>query len=297
MTEVQARPAVDRRQPPSPRGDAPLTHAFSVDVEDYFHVEAFRGVIDRAAWDQYEPRVERNTHRILRLLEEQNTLATFFVLGWVAERSPSLIKAIRDAGHELAVHSYDHTMVTEQTPRQFRSDVRRSKQIVEDIAGLEVVGFRAPTYSIVKETLWALEVLGEEGFLYDSSIFPIVHDRYGIPEADRFPFPAGHLDNPIVEFPISTVRLFRSNFPFIGGGYLRLLPLPYVRWGMKRLVKEGQQAMVYIHPWEIDPDQPVQQVGRLARLRHYGGLARMERRLLSLLQEHRFTTVRAVLGL
>lgn len=297
MTEVQSRHSTELDLSQSAGVESRINHAFSVDVEDYFHVEAFRQVIDPATWDAQESRVKRNTLRLLELLDRHNTLATFFTLGWVAERSPRLITAITGAGHEIAVHSYDHTMITQQTPDQFRSDVRRSKEIIEDIAGKEVIGFRAPTYSIVKETLWALEVLAEEGFLYDSSIFPIVHDRYGIPEASRFPFPAGRLDNPIVEFPISTIRLFGNNLPFVGGGYLRLLPFTYVRWGMRRLVREGGRAMLYVHPWEIDPEQPVLDVGRLTKWRHYGGLSRMERRLKFLLDSYQFTTVRNVLGL
>jgi polysaccharide deacetylase family protein (PEP-CTERM system associated) len=296
MTEVRTHSVQDglSREPLATR---PLTHAFSVDVEDYFHVEAFRGIIDRSSWDDYEPRAETNTLRLLDMLGEHSARATFFTLGWVAERNPGLIAEIHDRGHELAVHSYDHTMITKQTPQEFRSDLRRSKEIIEDIISEPVVGFRAPTYSIVEETMWALEILGEEGFLYDSSIFPIAHDRYGIPNAERFPFLAGDLDKPIVEFPISTIRLFGRNMPFVGGGYMRLLPMAYVRWGMRKMVEEGRSAVVYIHPWEIDPDQPVQDIGKLARLRHYGGLARMESRVRNLMEAHRFTTMRDVLGL
>jgi len=279
-----------------PRSD--VVSAFSVDVEDYFHVEAFRHVVDPGDWGSMEQRVEPNTRRLLGLLNEFDVKATFFVLGWVAERRPDLVKDILEAGHEVGIHGYDHRPITVMTPSGFREDIRRAKGIVEDITGQPVLGYRAPTYSVVKDTLWALDVMLEEGLRYDSSIFPIVHDRYGIPDAQRYPWVEERGEGHLVEFPISTVRLLGRNLPFVGGGYLRLLPMRYVRWGMRRVTgAEGRPTMLYVHPWEIDPGQPVLEVGRLARIRHYHGLGRVEDRLRKLLREFRFGTVRSVLGL
>lgn len=275
-----------------------VVSAFSVDVEDYFHVEAFRHIVDPADWPSMEQRVEPNTRRLLALLDESGVRGTFFVLGWVAERAPGLVADILAAGHEVGIHGYDHRPITAMTPRAFREDIRRAKGIVEDITGEEVLGYRAPTYSVVKDTLWALDIMVEEGLRYDSSIFPIVHDRYGIADAQRYPWLEERGQGPLTEFPISTVRLLGRNLPFVGGGYLRLLPMRYVLWGMRNVTgREGRPTVVYVHPWEIDPDQPVLQVGRLARLRHYRGLDRVEQRLRALFREFRFDTVRSVLGL
>lgn len=279
-----------------------IVNAFSVDVEDYFQVSLFESAVDRRQWDSMESRVETNTDRLLELFDTSRVKATFFLLGWIAERNPELVRRIHGQGHELAVHGYDHTLVTNQSPDQFREDVRRSKGIVEDLAGYSVIGYRAPSYSIVEETRWALEILSEEGFRYDSSIFPIHHDRYGIPDSPRYPWLIFNGNEgsqpPMWEFPISTVRIFGTNLPFVGGGYLRQFPMAFVRWGMRRVNrKESQPVMIYIHPWEIDPDQPRQAVGTLTRLRHYRNLDKAEERLLGLFEEFRFTTVREVLGL
>lgn len=276
-----------------------MLNAFSVDVEDYFQVGAFEGTVRRDDWDRLEHRVEPNTRRLLDLLERHQARATFFVLGWVAERWPGLVRDIQAAGHELGTHGYDHRRVTYLTPESFRLDVRHAKEIIEDIAGVPVIGYRAPSYSIVRETLWAIDVLAEEGFRYDSSIFPIVHDRYGIPGYPRFPRRVrGSNGSALHEFPISTVRVAGVNLPFVGGGYLRHFPLSFVLWGMRRLNGgDGQPAIVYIHPWEIDPGQPRQPVGWLTRIRHYRNLDRTEERLECLLRDFRFTTVRKVLGL
>jgi len=279
-----------------PRPD--VVNALSVDVEDYFHAEAFRHIVDPSDWDSMDQRVEPNTRRLLELLNGFGVKGTFFVLGWVAERRPGLVSDIHAGGHEVGIHGYDHRPITAMTPARFREDLRRAKGIVEDATGHAVLGYRAPTYSVVKDTLWALDVMIEEGLRYDSSIFPIVHDRYGIPDAERFPWIEERDGDRLVEFPISTIRLLGRNLPFVGGGYLRLLPMSYVRWGMRRVTgRERRPALVYVHPWEIDPDQPVLDVGRLARIRHYGGLARVEHRLRRLLREFRFDTVRSVLGL
>lgn len=287
--------STDQNSDPS----AHLLNAFSIDVEDYFQVAAFEDVVRREDWERCEQRVVPNTLRLLDLLARHKVLATFFVLGWIAERWPDLVRRIRSAGHELACHGYDHRRVTALSPDEFRRDVRKSKDILEQIGGHEILGYRAPTYSIVRSNLWALDVLLEEGFRYDSSIFPIRHDRYGISDARRFPWRARESEDGVLhEFPISTVRLAGVNLPFVGGGYLRLFPMAFVRWGLRRLNGvERQPVMVYVHPWEIDPDQPRQPVGRFTRWRHYRNLDKTEERLDSLLREFRFAPVRSVLGL
>lgn len=278
--------------------DQPL-NAFSVDVEDYFQVAAFAGVVSRSEWEEFEPRVERNTRRLLDLLGRHGVKGTFFVLGWVAERFPRLVQEIVEQGHELGAHGYDHRLVTEQRREEFRADVRRSKKILEDIVGTEVLGYRAPTYSIMRHTLWALDILLEEGYRYDSSIFPIRHDRYGIPNAGRFPgIVSTSGGSSLIEFPISTVRVLGANLPFVGGGYLRHCPMRFVLWGMRRVnAVEGQPVILYVHPWEIDPDQPSLSVGALNRFRHYRNLDQTEHRLGLLLDRFHFTSVREVLGL
>ena len=276
-----------------------MLNAFSVDVEDYFQVGAFERAIPRHTWGGFQPRVERNTQRLLDLCEEHQVRGTFFVLGWVAERWPELVRAIRDAGHELGTHGQDHRRVTSMTPEQFREDLRRSKRTIEEVAGVEVIGYRAPNYSIVRETLWAVDILSEEGFRYDSSIFPIRHDHYGIPDFPRFPRPVKTENGgALQEFPISTVRFAGMNLPFVGGGYLRQFPMPFIRWGMRHLnAHERRPAIVYVHPWELDPEQPVQPVGALTRLRHYRNLDRTEDRLATLFSEYAFTSCREILGL
>ncbi|MBW8877652.1 MAG: DUF3473 domain-containing protein [Acidobacteria bacterium] len=276
-----------------------MLNAFSVDVEDYFQVGAFERAIPRDTWGGFQPRVERNTQRLLALCEKHQVRGTFFVLGWVAERWPEMVRAIRDAGHELGTHGQDHRRVTTLNPREFREDVRRSKRTIEDVAGVEVIGYRAPNYSIVRETLWAVDVLSEEGFQYDSSIFPIRHDHYGIPDFPRFPQPVKTGNgSALQEFPISTLRFAGMNLPFVGGGYLRQFPMQFIRWGMRHLnQRERRPAIVYIHPWELDPEQPVQPVGVLTRLRHYRNLDRTEDRLATLFSEYAFTSCREILGL
>jgi polysaccharide deacetylase family protein (PEP-CTERM system associated) len=274
-------------------------NAFSVDVEDYFQVGAFERFVSRQEWNRLEPRVERNTRRLLELCAKHEVKGTFFVLGWVAERWPELVRDIQSAGHELGTHGQDHRRVTTLNPRQFREDVRRSKATIEDVAGAEVIGYRAPNYSIVRETLWAMDVLLEEGFRYDSSVFPIRHDRYGIPDFSRFPRPVrGNNGTALHEFPISTVRFAGMNLPFVGGGYLRHFPMAFIHWGMRRLNGfERRPAILYIHPWEIDPEQPRFAVPWATRFRHYHNLHQTEERLAELFGAYRFTTVREVLGL
>lgn len=276
-----------------------LENAFSVDVEDYFQVAALADAVSRSDWAELESRVERNTQDLLELLRRYQVKATFFVLGWVAERYPGLVREIEALGHELGAHGYDHRPVNEQARDEFRADVRRSKRILEDIAGAEVIGYRAPTYSIVGDTLWALDILLEEGYRYDSSIFPILHDRYGIPNATRFPGVVNTVSgSSLLEFPISTVRILGTNLPFVGGGYLRHFPMRYILWGIRRVnVVERQPVILYVHPWEIDPDQPSMPVGPLNRFRHYRNLDQTQQRLELLLDRFQFTPVRKVLGL
>ena len=262
----------------------------SVDVEDYFHVEAFTGVVDRSAWGAYPPRVDENTRRLLDLCDEYRARGTFFVLGWVAERFPALVREIAGRGHELACHSYWHRLIYKLSPREFRADTLRAKAVIEDAAGVRVEGYRAPSYSITSRSLWALDVLAECGFRYDSSVFPIRHDIYGIPAAPRFPFRLDTAAGPLIELPLTTFRVPKlQNLPVGGGGYLRLLPLWYTRWGVRRAEAEGLPLIVYIHPWEIDPHQPRIAAGLKSRLRHYTNLHKTISRLKVLLASGGFS--------
>ena len=236
-----------------------MLNGLTIDVEDYYQVSAFESVIQFKDWDRYESRVEQNTYRILDLLNQHQTKATFFVLAWVAERYPLMVRAIQKQGHEVASHGYAHRRIYTQTPQQFREETHQSKQILEDVIGQSIIGYRAASYSITQESLWALEVLQEEGFRYDSSIFPIHHDRYGIPNHSRFcHIITGSTGAGLIEFPPSTLRLAGVNLPMAGGGYFRFFPYGFTRWSIKQLnEKEHQPAAVYLHPWEIDRDSPV----------------------------------------
>lgn len=256
----------------------------TVDVEDYFQVSAFEGHIDRAQWDTLSCRVEVNTDRILALFDAAGVKATFFTLGWVAERYPALIRRIVEGGHELASHGYAHVRVTQQQPAEFRADVEKTKYLLEDIGGVEVRGYRAASYSIGAGNLWALDELGEAGYRYSSSIYPVRHDLYGMPEAPRFAFrPRGEAS--ILEVPITTLRVGGKNLPCGGGGFFRLYPYAVSRWALRRINDgEGQSGMFYFHPWEIDPAQPRQTgLDLKTRTRHYLNLGRMESRLQALL--------------
>jgi polysaccharide deacetylase family protein (PEP-CTERM system associated) len=267
----------------------------TIDVEDYFHVSVFDGLVPRADWSQLESRVCANTERMLEVLD--GTQGTFFVLGWVAERFPSLVRTIARAGHEIASHGFAHRLVYDQTPAAFRDDVRRAKSELEAAAGLEVVGYRAPSYSVTPQSLWALDVLIEEGYRYDASIFPIRHDRYGIPVSPRHPYLLERIAGNILEAPASTTRLGPFNLPIAGGGYFRLLPYAWTRWGISRLNRrEKRPAIFYLHPWEIDPGQPRLHAGLLSRLRHYRNLDKTEGRLRQLLSDFRFASLKAVLS-
>jgi polysaccharide deacetylase family protein (PEP-CTERM system associated) len=262
-----------------------LRNALSVDVEEYFQVAAFERTIDRAAWDSAKSRVEYSTHRVLDLFADRSVKATFFVLGWIAERHPSLIHRIVAEGHELASHGYDHTRVHQYTPVQFRDDVTKTKAILEDLGGVAIRGYRAPSYSINGRNLWALDVLHETGHVYSSSIYPIRHDLYGMPEAPRFAFrfkPDG-----ILEIPVTTVRWGGSNYPCGGGGYFRLLPYSLFRWALRRVNEmDRQSGLFYFHPWEVDPAQPrVQGAPLKSRFRHYLNLNSMHDRLGRLIDD------------
>jgi len=273
-------------------------NALTVDVEDYYQVEAFSDIVSRKDWLKWESRIEGSTERLLALFESRKVRGTFFVLGWVAEHKPNVVRQIAAAGHEIACHSYHHQLIRNQNYEEFREDVRRAKSLLEDLTGVEVEGYRAPTYSITAQTLWALEILIEEGFRYDSSIFPIHHDRYGIPQAERFPHLIRCATGEIIEFPPSTVQIFGQNMPFAGGGYFRLMPYLLFHWGLRRINRhEGRPGIFMVHTWEIDPDQPVIAGKRSNIWRHRNNLHRTEPRLKRLLEDFRFAPVRDVLRL
>ena len=274
-----------------------VLNAMTVDVEDYFHVSAFAGVVSRDAWDRYESRVVRNTERLLTLFERADVRATFFVLGWVAERFPALVRQVHRAGHEIASHSYDHGLVYDKRPEEFVDDLRHAQAAIGAACGVRVVGYRAPSYSITDRSLWALDLLVAEGYTFDSSIYPIRHDRYGIPTWARHVQMLERRAGRLWELPGSTVRHFGANLPMGGGGYFRLLPYAWTRQGVAHLnERERQPAIFYLHPWEIDPDQPRLQAGLLSRIRHYTNLQRTEARLEQLLKDFRFGPVSDVLA-
>lgn len=260
-------------------------NAMTVDVEDYFQVQAFAGVIDRASWDVIPCRVEANMDRILHQFDRAGVSATFFTLGWVADRYPALVRRIVSAGHELASHGYGHARADGQTPDEFREDVRRARGVLQDLGGVAVVGYRAPTFSIGPRNLWAFDVLAEEGHAYSSSVYPVRHDLYGAPDAPRFPHrPMG---GSLVEIPMTAVRLGGRNLPCAGGGYFRLMPYPLFRTLLRRFNRvDAAPGVFYFHPWEIDPGQPrVPAAPRLSRFRHRVNLSAMQGRLDRLLRD------------
>jgi len=268
----------------NPQPATSIRNAMSIDVEDYFQVSAFAPYISRDSWDSQPCRVERNMARIFALLDERNVKATFFVLGWIAERYPQLVRDIVSGGHELASHGCGHLRASEQDPDSFLQDITRSKQLLEYLGGVEVIGYRAPSFSIGHANLWALDSLQQAGYLYSSSIYPIQHDHYGMPDAPRFKFqPRG--SQGIYELPISTVHLFGRNLPASGGGYFRLLPYAASRWLMRHVNRADQQPCIfYCHPWEFDPQQPrTPNINLKTRFRHYVNLSRNEARLRALL--------------
>jgi len=268
------------------------THYFSVDVEEYFQVSAFEGSVPRAAWESLPSRVEGSVYGILDLLARHQARGTFLTLGWIAERHPKMVKRIADAGHEVASHGWDHVRVTHQTPEEFRSSVRRSKSCLEQITGAAVLGFRAPSFSIVPGLEWAFDVLVEEGYRYDSSLFPIRRPGgYGYASAGREPFVLDRPAGPLAELPPATLRQLGVNLPAGGGAYFRIFPYALVRAAFSDFDRRGIPGTFYMHPWEIDPDQPRQRAPLSSRLRHYTGLARTLPRLERLLSEFRFTAI------
>jgi polysaccharide deacetylase family protein (PEP-CTERM system associated) len=274
-------------------GQSGVCNVLTVDVEEYFHPNAMDAAVDPSRWDGLPRRVEHNTHRVLDLLSEHDVRATFFVLGWVAERLPQLVVEIARRGHEVACHGYAHRLVYRLGPERFRDDVARSKRILEDCIGSRIAGFRAASCSIIATTLWALDILIEEGFEYDSSIFPVRHDIYGIPAFHRFAVRLRCGAGEIVEIPLSTVRLLGRNWAVAGGGYLRIFPYWITRMSVQRLNRrEHAPAIVYVHPWELDVDQPRLQAGALSRFRQYTNLGRTESRLRRLLGEFTFAPIR-----
>lgn len=274
-----------------------IQNALTIDVEDYFQVAALAEAVDRDDWSSMEYRVEANTDRLLALFDEHQTKATFFTLGWVAERSPALIRRIRDAGHEIASHGYSHQLIYTQTPEVFREETRKSKTVLEDITGNAVTGYRAASYSITSKSRWALDILCEEGFTWDSSIFPVHHDRYGMPGTPHEPYllqtPNG---GTLTEFPLSTCPIGQYRLPIAGGGYFRLFPYGLSRWGLGKINKAGQPFIFYLHPWEIDTEQPRLKVKALSRFRHYNNLGKCMGRLERLLGDFRFGSVSDVLA-
>jgi polysaccharide deacetylase family protein (PEP-CTERM system associated) len=275
-----------------------LQNAMTVDVEEYFTVQALDERVPREQWPSQPLRSDRQTRRLLDLFDGRGIKATFFVLGWVGDRQRDLIREIHRRGHEVAAHSYWHKLVFEMSPEEFREDLRRVKGLLEELTGEAVIGYRAPTYSVTKASPWAHEILAEEGFKYSSSIFPIVHDRYGIPDYSRFPVKLNVAGRELWEFPMTTLRLAGKNLPIAGGGYLRLFPVWTVAKAIERVNQsERQPAILYLHPWEIDPEIPKFKQGFLKDTRGYIGLGAMFDKLDYLIERFPFTTVRGVLGL
>lgn len=278
----------------TPRG---IVNAMTVDVEEYFQVSAFAEHLSRDDWESMPSRVEASVERLLELFEAHGAKCTFFTLGWIAERHAVLIRRLVEAGHELASHGYEHRRATDQTAEEFRADVRRTKSLLEDIGGVPVMGYRAASFSFNNSNPWVHEVLAEEGYRYSSSVYPVVHDHYGVPDAPRFAYrPAA--ERGVVEFPMSTIKLCGRNLPCSGGGYFRLFPYPLSRWAIRRVNEsDGQPAIFYCHPWEVDPDQPrTDGLGAKTKFRHYVNLASMEAKLGRLLGDFEWDRLDNVFG-
>ena len=267
----------------------PIRNAMTCDVEDYFQVSAFAPHISRDSWPSLSCRVEANIDRILALMDEGQVKGTFFTLGWIAERYPAMVKRIVDSGHELASHGYAHLRASDQSAEEFLDDITRSKALLEDIGGQKVLGYRAPSFSIGSRNLWALDSLLQAGYRYSSSIYPIAHDHYGMPDASRFAFYPNGKDG-LLEVPITTLRFMQKNLPAGGGGYFRLFPYAVSRWFLQRVNNDDKQpGIFYFHPWELDPGQPRQQnIGMKTRFRHYVNLGRMEGRIKALTRDFRW---------
>lgn len=275
-----------------------ISNTFTIDVEDYYQVEAFSDLVSQDAWDSYDCRVEKNTDQILAMLDDVGVKSTFFVLGYVAKKYPKLVERIHAQGHEVASHGMTHRLIYKQSEKVFRQETLDSKALLEDIIQDRVNGYRAATYSITKKSLWALDVLYEAGYLYDSSIFPMHHDRYGIPDSPVDPYivtaPSG---GQLVEFPISVLEKFSLRLPFAGGGYFRLFPYWLTKWGLGSINNASRNFVFYIHPWEIDPDQPeMKGISRSTKFRHYVNLNKTEHRLKKLLKDFQFDTMINVLS-
>ena len=276
--------------------EQPICNALTIDVEDYFQVAALAEAVGRNQWHSMEYRVEANVNRLIELLEEKQCKATFFTLGWVADKSPHLVRAIQQAGHEVASHGYSHQLIYNQTPEIFREETRRSKELLEDITGEAITGYRAASYSITNQSRWALDILAEEGFTWDSSIFPVHHDRYGMPGTPRWPHRlTTEKGYELAEFPLSTLKFPGYTLPSAGGGYFRLFPYWFSKWGLGSINRQRHPFVFYLHPWEIDPGQPRLDVKWFSRFRHYNNLDVCEKRLAKLLSQFRFTTMSEVL--
>lgn len=286
MTSVVAAPSVSR----SLAAAAPITNALTIDVEDYFQVSAFAKHVRRSEWDSMECRVEQNVERILAMLADARSTATFFTLGWIAERYPDLIRRIANEGHEVASHGFEHRRASEQHKDEFLADIRLAKAIIEDITGSPVAGYRAPSFSIGRDNAWAFDAIAHAGYRYTSSIYPIKHDHYGVPDAPRF---AHEVRGELIEIPIATIRAFGSNWPAGGGGFFRLLPYALSRWCIRRINGvDRQPAMFYFHPWELDPQQPrIGEIDVKTRFRHYVNLHRMAPRIGRLLRDFKWCRV------
>jgi polysaccharide deacetylase family protein (PEP-CTERM system associated) len=271
------------------------TNALSIDVEDYFQVSAFEPQFPRSTWETIPCRVEANVERLLALLERRRAHATFFTLGWIAERFPQLVRQIADAGHEVASHGYAHRRATDQSPREFFDDIVRARSLIEDIGGRAVLGYRAPSFSICAKNLWAFDGIARAGYRYSSSVYPVHHDHYGMPDAPRFAY---RVDNGVVEVPLTTARVLGVNLPAAGGGYFRLAPYAVSRWAIARVNEREQRAAVfYLHPWEVDPGQPRVAGARWrSRLRHYLNLTCTEARLDRLLGDFRWDRIDRTFG-
>lgn len=289
-----------------------MRNVLTIDVEDYFQVTAFEGIVKREEWNTYPMRVRDNTRRILDMLDENGIIATFFILGWLGKRNPSLVREIHERGHEVACHGYGHQRVYTQTRQEFRQDIRKSKVLLEDLIGKPVLGYRAPSYSISMNSLWAFDELVEAGYLYDSSVFPVRHDFYGIPDWPRFPFYVSKSEDGnwapekdlldctgsgsgqgvrMIEIPITTLKIAGRNIPIAGGGYFRFFPYAFTKWGLRRGNRTEKRPFIfYLHPWELDPDQPrIKGAGLKTRFRHYLNLRKTEHRFRMLLSDFKFS--------
>lgn len=292
MTTILTFPSPTRPDDqPSAALDQRCLNALTIDVEDYFHVSGFASVIRPQDWEGHETRVEASTDRVLACMAEAGVRATFFVLGWVAERFPALVRRIQRAGHEIASHGYAHQLIYEQTPAEFRADLRRSLTILQDLCGRAVTAYRAPSFSITNRSLWALDVLVDEGIRVDSSIYPTHHDRYGIAGTPLEPHRIRRAAGDLWEFPPPVCRTLGYPVPVGGGGYFRLYPYPLTRIGLRRINRAGRPFTTYLHPWEFDPGQPRIRAGRLRSFRHYVNLRRTESRLVRLMRDFSFGTI------